>query len=411
MRHLTWLVCLVGLVTAFEIFAGATVPHAADLLFTAIAIVFGFCAFLGIVYTVFATVLVCRFFAQRTSEPTSLPPVTIVKPLHGDEWGLLDNLATYCRQNYSGPIQFLFGVHDGADPALKVVEELKRLYPEAHITVVTDARLHGPNRKMSNIVNMMPHALHDVLVFADSDVSAEPDYLRHVIGELQKPDVGLVTCVYRGRPAPGLWPHLSALNINYHFLPSVMTGVALGLARPCFGQTIAIRRATLEKIGGFGQFANLLAEDNAIGEAVRKIGEKVAIPPFVVSHTCEEPTAAALAAHELRWSRTIRAVDPIGHIGSVVTHPLPLALLALLLSGGARWSWPIAAAALFARCTLKVFSDIAVREPRRDLWLLPLRDIASFTILIASFFSSHVVWRGTRFQVDRNGFLSPVQDK
>ncbi|WP_258187461.1 bacteriohopanetetrol glucosamine biosynthesis glycosyltransferase HpnI [Trinickia symbiotica] len=411
MRHLTWLACLVGVVAALELLVRAGTSDAAHLLILLPAFIFSVAALFGILYTLLATVLVYRFFAQPTSEPSSFPPVTIVKPLHGDEWELLSNLTSFCEQDYPGPIQFLFGVQDSADPALKAVETLRRLYPDAHVTVVTDTRMHGPNRKISNILNMMPHALHDLLVFADSDVSAPPDYLRHVIGELQKPNVGLVTCVYRGRPGPGLWPRLSAQWINYHFMPSVMTGLALGLARPCFGQTIATRRTTLERIGGFGQFAHLLAEDNAIGEAVRKTGQKVAIPPLVVSHTCEEPSARALAAHELRWSRTIRAVDPLGHLGSVLTHPVPLALLAALLSEGAAWAWLLVLAALLARIALKCLSDSAVREPGRDLWLLPLRDVASFAVLIVSFFSTRVIWRGASFEVDRNGLLRPVQDK
>ncbi|MDI7066652.1 glycosyltransferase, partial [Klebsiella pneumoniae] len=137
-------------------------------------------------------------FARTTSEPTSFPPVTIVKPLHGDEWTLLSNLSSFCQQDYPGPVQFLFGVHDSEDPALRTVEQLRLLHPEAHITVVADERLYGPNRKMSNILNMLPEARHDVLVFADSDVSVGTSYLRNVIGELQKPGVGLVTCVYRG---------------------------------------------------------------------------------------------------------------------------------------------------------------------------------------------------------------------
>jgi ceramide glucosyltransferase len=411
MRHFAWLLCLVGLATALAQFVHADILAAPSLAVAATAVVFGVAALFGIVYTLFATTLLTRFFAQPTSEPTSFPPVTVVKPLRGDEWQLLDNLASFCEQDYPGPVQFLFGVQDSADPALKVVETLRSLYPDAHITVVADARMHGPNRKISNIVNMMPHARYDLLVFADSDVSVRTDYLRQVVGELQKPNVGLVTCVYRGRPAPGLWPRLSAQAINYHFLPGVMTGLALGLARPCFGQTIATRRETLEKIGGMGHFAHLLAEDNAIGEAVRKAGQKVAIPAFAVSHTCEEPSAAALATHELRWSRTIRAVDPLGHLGSALAHPLPFALLALILSGGAEWTYSLVAAALCARIGLKLQSDAVLRDPCGDLWLLPLRDVASFGVLIVSFFSTRVVWRGSSYTVDRNGLLRPVQDK
>ena len=368
-------------------------------------------AVFGIGYTVLAGALIGRFFARPVSEPTSFPPVTIVKPLHGNEWALLANLASFCKQDYPGAVQFLFGVHDSADPALQVVDELRLLHPEADITVVADARLYGPNRKISNILNMLPHARHDVLVFADSDVSVGPGYLSNVIGELQKPDVGLVTCAYRGQPDPGFWPRLSAKATNYQFLPGVVTGLALGLARPCFGQTIAMRRATLDRIGGFMPFVHHLAEDHAIGEAVRMSGEKVAIPPFTISHACVESSATQLVVHELRWSRTIRRIDPLGHLGSALIHPLAFALLAVVCSGGALWTWPLALAAMLARLALKLLSDRALRQPCRDLWLLPLWDIVSFSIFVASFRSSRVTWRGFSFKVDGDGLLSAAQDE
>jgi ceramide glucosyltransferase len=411
MKSLAWLACLIGLLLASGSIAVEGPLQGGHLILMALAFLCGMGAALGIVYTVLAGALIGPFFARTTSEPTSFPPVTIVKPLHGDEWTLLSNLSSFCQQDYPGPMQFLFGVHDLEDPALHTVEQLRLLYPEAHITVVADARLYGPNRKMSNILNMLPEARHDVLVFADSDVSVGPSYLRNVIGELQKPGVGLVTCVYRGQPDPGFWPRLSAKATNYQFLPGVVTGLALGMARPCFGQTIAMRRETLEKIGGFAQFVHHLAEDHAIGEAVRMIGEKVVIPPFTVSHACVETSATKLIAHELRWSRTIRIIDPIGHLGSSLMHPLAFALLAVALSGGVAWAWPLAAVALFARLALKVQSDRALRQAHRDLWLLPFWDIVSFSIFVASFFSMRVIWRGFSFKVDGKGLLSPVQDE
>ncbi|OAJ63165.1 bacteriohopanetetrol glucosamine biosynthesis glycosyltransferase HpnI [Paraburkholderia ginsengiterrae] len=385
--------------------------NAAHLLAVTLAYACAAGAIFGIGYTLLASVLIGRFFARPVSEPTSFPPVTILKPLHGNEWALLDNLSSFCRQDYPGPVQFVFGVHDSADPALQTVDDLRRLFPEADITVVADARLYGPNRKISNILNMLPQARHDVLAFADSDVSVAPNYLRNVIGELQKPGVGLVTCVYRGQPDPGFWPRLSAKATNYQFLPGVVTGLALGLARPCFGQTIVMRRDTFEKIGGFTPFVRHLAEDHAIGEAVRMVGEKVAIPPFTISHACVEASARQLIAHELRWSRTIRSIDPLGHLGSALIHPLAFASLAVLFSGGAWWACALALTAMCARLALKVLSDRALRQAHRDLWLLPLWDIVSFAIFVASFRSSRVIWRGFSFKVDGDGLLSAAQDE
>lgn len=379
--------------------------RAAHLLLVALLGISASAAVGGIIYTLLASVLMSRFFARPTSVPSSYPPVTVVKPLHGNEWNLLDNLSSFFQQDYPGDVQYLFGVHDAADPALEAVEMLRTLYPEAYITVVADARLYGPNRKIANIVNMLTQAAHDVMIFADSDVSVSPEYLRSVVGELQKPGVGLVSCIYRGKSAPGFWPRLAVNAINYQFVPGVVTGLTLGLAKPCMGPTIAMRRATVDKIGGFEQFAHHLAEDHAIGQAVRKAGERVVIPPFFISHACAETSAASLISHELRWSRTIRSIDPAGHLGSALMHPFAFATLTIVLSGAASWSWSLAAIALLARLWLKLRADRALCHPHRELWLLPIWDIALFLIFLASYSSTLVTWRGFTFHVDRNGML------
>jgi ceramide glucosyltransferase len=365
-------------------------------------------AVLGSLYMLAAGRLTRRFLGRGYASPSSFPAVTIVKPLFGNERELLNNLSGFCGQDYPGAIQYLFGVHDKNDAALDVVESLRRLHPAANISVVADARLYGPNRKMSNIMNMLPHARHDILVFADSDVGVSPDYLRRVVGELQQPGVGLVTCLYRGVPDPGFWPRLSANASNYHFLPGVVMGMALGLARPCFGQTIALHRATLDEIGGFGQFTHHLAEDHAIGTAVRKLGRKVVVPQMLVTHACVETSASQLISHELRWSRTIRTIDPLGYLGSVLTHPLAFALLASAFSGASWWSMLLVLMALCTRLALKLQLDRALGQTWRDLWLIPLWDLASFAIFMTSFLSKRVVWRGYPFNVGRDGLLYPL---
>ncbi|WP_323119619.1 bacteriohopanetetrol glucosamine biosynthesis glycosyltransferase HpnI [Burkholderia alba] len=411
MKSIPWLAGSFGAWAAAEWFAPGSLAHTLPLLAAALAALASAGAAFGSLYAIGSARLTRRFFARPAHEPRHAPPVTIVKPLHGTEQALLSNLASFCEQRYDGPIQFLFGVHDRDDLALQTVNALRMRFPDAVITVVADARLYGPNRKISNLVNMLPDARHELLIFADSDVSVGPDYVRHLVGELEQPGVGLATCVYRGRPDPGFWPRVETQATDYRFLPGVVTGLAYDLAQPCFGQTIAMRRATLERIGGLTQFAHHLAEDHAIGAAVRAGGERIAVPPFVVHHGCVETSLAKLIAHELRWSRTIRSVDPRGHLGSVLTHPVALALLGVVLSNGASWSWPFVPIALAARLLAKCIVDRAARQPVRDLWLLPLSDLVSFGIFVASFTSSRVVWRGFSFSVDRDGRLCPDSDE
>jgi ceramide glucosyltransferase len=386
-------------------------PHFLHVLLESIAVLCGIGAVLGIAYTLFASTLAGRFFARKVALPAQFPGITVVKPLHGDEWQLVDHLATFFAQDYPGPIQYLFGVHDAEDEALRAVDAIRARYPDAQIKVVADARLYGPNRKIANLVNMLEYAEHDILCFADSDVRVDTDYLRHIVGALLEPGVGLVTTVYRGLSAPGFWPRVAAALTNYHFLPGVVTGLAIGRARPCFGQSIAMTRETLANIGGLAQFAHHLAEDHAIGEAVRRSGASVAIPPIVVQHACEENTFLKFFSHELRWSRTIRAADRSGHLGAVLMHPFALALLALVCSGGAGAAWFLACAALLGRVLLVWKVDRATHSTTHGLLWLPLWDIVQFAIYVASFCSSGVVWRGARFRVDGNGKLSPIHEK
>ena len=189
----------------------------------AMSIVCGLGVLLGIAYTITASVLVGRFFSRAAAEPRDYPGVTVAKPLHGDEWQLVQHLESFFVQNYP-PVQHLFGVHDANDKALVAVEALRARYPEANIKVVADARLYGPNRKIANLVNMLEHAEYSVLCLADSDVRVERDYLRAVVGALQQPEVGIVTSVYRGIASPGFWPGVAVAMTNYHFLPGVITG-------------------------------------------------------------------------------------------------------------------------------------------------------------------------------------------
>ena len=182
------------------------------------------------------------------------PGVSLLKPLYGDEPDLARNLRSFCRQDYDGPVQILFGVSRADDAAVATVERVLAEFPGRDVALVVDERRHGTNGKVSNLVNMAERARHPVLVFADSDMLVGPDYLARVVSALGAPGTGAVTCLYRGVAVPGVWSRLAVQWIDHHFLPNVVVGLALGLAKPCFGSTIALRRDTLTRIGGFAAF-------------------------------------------------------------------------------------------------------------------------------------------------------------
>jgi ceramide glucosyltransferase len=366
-------------------------------------------ALAGCAYALFAA-FAARDFARRHRDTPPMPAanapaVTILKPLYGLEPNLYANLARFCAQDYSGPVQVVFGVADAADPAAAVVRDLIVAFPGRDLALVVNARRHGTNHKVCNLINMLSEARHDVLVLSDSDIVVAPDYLTNVTAALAQPGVGLVTCLYRGTGARGVWARLAAAAIDYHFLPSVLVGLKLGLAEPCFGSTIAIRKQTLAMIGGFEAVADQLADDYALGALVRRAGLAVAIPPMLVAHDCTQKSALDLMRQELRWARTIRAVDPLGFAGLVITHAVPFGLLGLLL-GGVTPAALIAVAALACRLVMQIALDRAFALRGDVYWLGPIRDILSFLVFVLSFLGRGVEWRGHRYGVQADNTLA-----
>ncbi len=362
-------------------------------------------AAVGCLYALFVGRAAREFARAPMATADSYPAVTILKPLYGSEPNLFANLARFCFQDYPSAVQIVFGVDDPSDPAVRAVRALIAAFPDRDLKLVVNSCRHGSNRKVSNLINMLGEAQHEVLVLSDSDIVVGRDYLKNIVASLEAPGVGLVTCLYRSAADAGTWARLGAAAIDYHFLPSVLVGLKLGLAAPCFGSTIAIRKQTLATIGGFESVVDQLADDYALGALVRRAGHTVAIPTTMVAHVCAARSASGLFRHEMRWARTIRSVDPLGYAGLVITHALPLALLGLLL-GGVAPAGILVIAALACRFSLQSQLNRAFDLRDDTFWLLPLRDVLSFGVFVAGFFGGRVEWRGHRYALQAGNRLA-----
>jgi ceramide glucosyltransferase len=330
--------------------------------------------------------------------------VTVLRPVSGAQPGLEQALASSLEQDYAGAVQLICGLQDPADPARQVVERLKAHFPDRDIAVTT-GRTQGANRKVRNLINMAAAAKYDLLVLADADIVVRRSWLAALASSLAEESVGAASCFYAGEGG-SFWSRLTAMGINYQFLPNALFGMASGLAYPCMGSTIALRRQTLAEIGGFEAFRDSLADDYEIGRAVRGKGLRLVYPPLIVRHLCDEPSFAALWQHELRWARTIRTADPLGHFGSLITHALPLALIGAALLGFSPPALIFLATVLAARLFLKRRIDHIAGTRAGPAWLLPLRDVLSFAVFLASLFGGAVEWKGERLRIGKHGAIS-----
>jgi ceramide glucosyltransferase len=372
-------------------------------------------SFSSIAYYILSIWSARRFLRNAANISAAVPastPVSILKPLKGTDPEMYESFRSHCVQNYP-QYEIIFGVSDPADPALELVERLRKEFPECSIRLIICSEILGTNVKVSNLVQMAREARYDILLVNDSDIRVPPDYLRRITAHLGEPQIGMVTCLYRGVPAGSLGSRLEALGISTDFCAGVLVaqklerGIRFGL-----GSTLALRRTDLQSIGGFESLLDYLADDYELGVRIANKGLRVKLSEVVVETFLPVYTLRGFVEHQLRWGRCIRDSRPWGHLGLVTTFGLMWSLLALILGKGALWAWLLLFAVLLARALMAISVGKQVlhdTQVMRSLWLLPLRDLMAVGLWIGSLLGHTVRWRGETFRLKR-GKLVRVQE-
>ncbi len=288
---------------------------------------------------------------QREAGKDVLPtrpvlPFSILKPLKGADPEIYENLRSHCRQEYP-EFEIIFGVSDPGDAAVEVVKRLQAEFPRRVIRLVVCDQVLGPNRKVSNLAQMLPAARYETILVSDSDIRVPPGYLHQIAGPVRDPNIGLVTCLYRGVPAPTLWSRLESLGISTDFAAGVLAARQLeGGVRFGLGSTLAFRRSSLEAAGGFEALTGYLADDYQIGKRIADRGLRVELSAVVVETFLAPYSWHAFFQHQVRCGRAVRDSRPSGYLGLILTFGFPWVVVALLAGGGRFWAWLVLSAGL-----------------------------------------------------------------
>jgi ceramide glucosyltransferase len=347
---------------------------------------------------------------QVANTPEELPAVTILKPLKGADPDLYEALRSHCLQEYP-EYELLFGITDQNDPAAALVNRLVSEYPQREIRLVLCDKRLGANGKVSSLVQLERVGRHGILIVNDSDIRVEPNYLKALVNELQRPNTGMVTCLYRGVPEQTPGSKLEALGIATDFAPGVLSAWLLeGGLRFGLGSTLAFRRQDLEAIGGFESILEYLADDYELGNRIAKRNLKIELSRSVVETHLPAYDLKGFLSHQLRWARTIRASRPAGYAGLLLTFTLPWALATLLFASGSPWSGRLLVVALIARYLMAWMIASPVLNDNASLrygWMLPIRDCLAALVWIGGLLGRKIVWRGEVFRLE-GGILKPT---
>jgi ceramide glucosyltransferase len=362
----------------------------------------------SLVYCVLTIVAAVRYRAVRPPKPGAAPPISVLKPLSGADDGLEENLRTFFEQRYP-TFEILMAVRSAADPAIAAVERLRASYPGVPSQLIVTGEPPYPNAKVYSLDCMLAAARYDLVVMADSDIRVAGDMLSTLAAEFADGSLGMVTCPYRAVAGPSFWSTLEAIGLNTEFLAGVLVARMLEGMRFALGPTIAARRETLARIGGFDAVKDFLAEDFVLGKLAAERGYGVLLSSYVIEHRIGAQPFSANLRHRLRWSRSARRSRPWGYLGQVFTHPLPLALLLCAVSPA--W-WPVLAVTIAFRAIAAWATAVHVlRDPltRRLWWQVPLQDTANLLVWMAGFFGNTILWRGRKYWLARDGRFEPVQ--
>ncbi len=332
------------------------------------------------------------------------PAVSVLKPVHGSEAQLKENIESFFRQDYPA-FEILFAADDPGDAALEVVREVSARYPKIPCRILVTGKPPWPNPPAYCFYRMTEAAQHDVLVTSDSDVEVAPSYLREVVAPLSDPEIGMVTCVYRGKNAAGFWSGLTAIGMSVEMTAGVLVANLLEGIKFGLGPTIAVKREAVRRIGGYEALGEYFANDFMIGNLIDKAGYRVVLSHHVIDHVVNQKTFQTMWDNQLRWAKSTRYSRPKGHLGSGLIFAVPFGLLgfiAALLLGKPSWGVALLGAAIANRVLESLligWGTVRDRVALEKLWLYPIRDLLGFVVWVASYTNTGAVWRDNRYEL------------
>jgi ceramide glucosyltransferase len=334
----------------------------------------------------------------------NFPAVSVLKPVHGLEAQLKQNIESFFRQNYPS-YEILFAADEPDDAALAVVREVSARYPRITSRILINGKPPWPNPPAYSFFRMTQIAAHDIFVTSDSDVEVAPNYLREVVAPLLDPKVGMVTCVYRGKNAAGFCSGLTAIGMSVEMTAGVLVANLLEGMKFGLGPTIAVKKEALARIGGYEVLGDYFANDFMIGNLIDKAGYTVILSQHPIDHVVNQKTFQKMWENQIRWAKSTRYSRPKGHFGSGLIFAMPFGLLGF--AAALALHKPILALVLLAAALLNRILESwlvgwgIVRDPvaLKKFWLYPIRDLLGFIVWVASYTGAKAVWRDSRYEL------------
>ena len=368
------------------------------------------------VYYLLSLYSAARYFsvARKENPPNTdfFPPISCLKPIKGLDEDAYENYASFCRQDYP-EYEILFCV-DPDDPAVPVLKQLIRDFPNRNIRLIFGSGRNAINDKVGRLVRLVDEAKYDLFVITDGDIRVTPEYLRTVAHPFRDPKVGGATCLYASTDEKKFIEELQTIGMVSDFFAGILVAWQLDGVKFMFGQTIVMTRQANAAFGTYRVNENKPADDLLAGRMVAEQGYEVKLLPYVVKTVADFNSMRDLLYKRTRWMTVMRLMRPWGHFGLILTWGLPASLLAIAL----RPTLPVAAGFLGTYAVLRIamagLIGVYVMKQKgiwRKIPLIPIWDAVAFGIWLASFTRTTIRWRGVDYTIRDGMLVLPQQRK
>jgi len=352
--------------------------------------------------------------AHRAAPAASLPPVSLLKPLHGAEPGLEEYLESFFALDYP-EFEILFCARTEADAGLRLARTIAARHPQIPVRFLLSGQPPWPNARCYSLSVMAAAAKHELMVITDSDVRVKPNFLAAIAAPFADAKVGAVTCVYRGDATGlGIWGLMEGLGMSVEMTAGVIVAEMMEGIKFTLGPCMAVRKPALESIGGFERLGYYYADDFMLGNLIAANGWEVVLSRHIIDHCIVNDGFWRNFSHQWSWMKSTRFSRPLGHLGTGLTFSMPFGIVGLIagLAGG----MPLIGLAIFAwnylsrvlLCLVAGGKIIGDPDAYRFCWLYPLRDLMGFVLWLLSYSSRKVGWRNDRFVLEKGGLMRKV---
>jgi len=340
-----------------------------------------------------------------------LPPLSVLKPLHGTEPGMERNLETFFEQDYPH-FEVLFCARFDTDEGLSLAKSVGQRYPHVKAQYVTcgDPMPKFHNAKVYSLAKLDSVAKNDLFITSDADVRVDKNYLRRMVQTLKDPHVGLASCVYLGtaHEDAGFPSQLDAVGKSVEMTSGVLVADMIEGTKFALGATMAVRRKSFQDVGGFNELGQFYADDFVLGNRLAAQGTGVLLATHIIRLMVQDSPFWLSFRNQLRWMQSTRRSRPWGHLGTGLTFAMPFGLLGLLwglLSGHALLGLLWLAAMVVNRWMQAGAILTILGDPDRvyNALIYPLRDALGSVLWVASYGGENFYYRGKIYRLKEGG--------